>query len=151
MKAEGGKYTVAVDRNGCASEEASVNLDVRIVPVLILQDTFLCQGRDIVVNVANAAYPDAVYAWRELAVQAPEVRLDRTGEYHIVMDLRGCTDEGSFLLTERPVPEWTFPTDTSICNRDSLLLQGPEGADSYLWQDGSGQTWFLVRNAGLYT
>ena len=151
MKAEGGKYTVAVDRNGCASEEASVNLDVRIVPVLILQDTFLCQGREVVVNVANAAYPDAVYAWRELSVQAPEVSLTAAGEYHIVMDLRGCTDEGSFLLTERPVPEWTFPTDTSICNRDSLLLQGPEGADNYLWQDGSGQTWFLVRNAGLYT
>ncbi|MDE7338806.1 MAG: gliding motility-associated C-terminal domain-containing protein, partial [Bacteroidales bacterium] len=146
-----GDYNVTVMRNGCAAKTKTVNLDVRIVPVLILQDTFLCQGRDIVVNVENAAYPGAVYTWYELSRQAPEMLLDKGGEYHIIMDLRGCTDEGSFLLSERPVPEWDFPSDTSICNRDSLLLQGPAGADSYRWQDGSIERWFLVRSAGLYT
>ncbi|MDE5762998.1 MAG: gliding motility-associated C-terminal domain-containing protein, partial [Bacteroidales bacterium] len=146
-----GEYKVEVVRNGCASKVETLNLDVRVVPVLILQDTFLCQGRDIVVNVENADYPEAVYTWYEFSRQAPEMRLDKAGEYRIIMSLRGCTDEGSFLLSERPVPEWDFPADTSICNRDSLLLQGPVGAESYLWQDGSRARSIVVRSAGLYT
>jgi len=43
-----------------------------------------------------------------------------------------------------------FGSDTTICQGDSLILNAHSGYVSYLWQDGSTDSIFIVKNQGLY-
>ncbi len=67
------------------------------------------------------------------------------------MTYEGCEGGKSFVVEERPSPSIGFPSDTVMCQRDSILLTGPEAMETYRWQDGtSGQT-YMVNTEGLYS
>lgn len=45
----------------------------------------------------------------------------------------------------------TLGADTAICKNDSLVLRAGAGFKEYHWQDGSGDSLFIVKQPGLYT
>lgn len=146
-----GRYALEVEYRGCRSGKDTLYLEIRPMPVLHLSDTFLCTGRELVLDLFAPQYPETRYYWKELSYYGSRIGLSSSGQYSVEAELDGCFREDTFLISERPVPDWYFPQDTSFCERDTLLLQGPEGADLYVWQDGSVLDFLIVREEGLYT
>jgi gliding motility-associated-like protein len=61
----------------------------------------------------------------------------------------GCDSIRTLHLVTLPAPLPQLGADTSICDGDFLLLS-PGLFNSYLWQDGSTQSRFVVTQPGLY-
>ncbi|MDE5575626.1 MAG: gliding motility-associated C-terminal domain-containing protein [Bacteroidales bacterium] len=147
---DGGKYMFKVERNGCYGE-ASLYVDVRPLPVPLVNDTFMCSGHVFAIDASNEAYPGASFRWAPMGTTGAVVEINTGGQYSVVMTYEGCEDSKSFVVEERPSPNIGFPSDTVMCQRDSILLAGPEAMETYRWQDGtSGQT-YLVNTEGLYS
>ena len=68
-KNPGGRYAFVVKRNGC-NGDSSVNVDVRVMPQIVLADTFLCSGYPLVLDASDSRYPGALFAWAELGVDS---------------------------------------------------------------------------------
>ncbi len=61
----------------------------------------------------------------------------------------GCDSVQKLYLTVLPPLEPKLPEKSAICSEDSLRLD-PGIFDSYTWQDGSHQRFYMVRTAGIY-
>ncbi|MCM1554641.1 MAG: gliding motility-associated C-terminal domain-containing protein [Bacteroides sp.] len=146
---DNGKYGYEVRRNGC-NGETSLYVDVRALPVPLVQDTFMCSGKTFVMDAYNAQYPDATFSW-STGSTGRLLEINAGGTYSVVMSYAGCDGNKSFTVEERPSPYIGFPEDTVMCQRDSILLTAPGGMDTYRWQDGSSGQTYLVTSEGAYT
>ena len=106
------------------------------VPVAIAGDSVLCGGARTQLSVVTAGA--ATYRWNTGATYGT-----------------GCTvtDRREVRLNSAVAPPaFTLGADTTLCDGDQLLLQGPVGAGlRYQWSDGSDSRQLLVQAAGRYT
>lgn len=147
---DAGRYAFVVKRNGC-NGDSSVNVDVRVMPQIVLADTFLCSGYPLVLDASDSRYPGALFAWAELGVDSARATVTVGGNYRLRLNYRGCQTEKVIAVDERPSPHIGFPSDTAMCQRDSVLLEGPEGMAVYRWQDGHAGASYLVKEEGPYS
>ncbi len=62
----------------------------------------------------------------------------------------GCFAFDTIKITVKSSPPIFLGVDTSICNRDSLLLDPGGGFNSYLWNNGAGTQQVYVSQPGTY-
>ena len=73
----------------------------------------------------------------------------------IVAGTSGCSVEAAVMITENVVPSVEFAENETICEGETAMLNGPDGADTYQWIFGGGvisdQQSIAVTDGGEYT
>ncbi|MDB5236510.1 MAG: hypothetical protein JWR44_3503 [Hymenobacter sp.] len=150
-----GTYTLTVTSNaGCTRVLRRTVRTVATPNLTITGDSVLCPGATTLLT-ASAAGASA-YRWSTGAT-TPTLPVTQPGQYTVVATYgAGCTTQAR--RTVRPVlsgaapAAFTLGADTTICEGDQLLLQGPAGQNlSYQWSDGSTNRFLMVQTAGRYT
>ncbi|MBK8495230.1 MAG: hypothetical protein IPL50_09480 [Chitinophagaceae bacterium] len=142
-----GLYWVRVELDGCVKTDS---INVSYVPgqqVLLGADTSLCSNNILTLssNVTGTAY-----IWSNGAT-TPSIQVNNTGLYWIRVLLNsGCWTTDSINVQFIPVPYFSFGADTALCEFKNLLLTTPVTGASYLWQDNSTASSYLVIGPGLY-
>jgi len=110
-------------------------------------DTTFCYGNSILISpVGN--YVD--YLWQDGSIDTVMVA-DNAGIYWVqVTDSTGCSAIDSLIVETYPAFEFTLGNDTTICAGDYIFLNGPDGYESYQWQDGSDFISYIAYTAGFY-
>ena len=145
-----GRYDFVVKRNGCNGDN-SLYVNVRVMPQITLADTFLCSGVPLVLDASDLRYPGASFHWDVLNINSAVAFITEGGDYSLSIEYNGCQMSKTISVEERPSPSIGFPSDTAMCQRDSVLLEGPEGMENYRWQDGSDNAFYVVKEAGAYS
>jgi gliding motility-associated-like protein len=142
-----GLYSLAVTQNGCTGKD-SVFVDYKPNPVVNLgRDSVLCVGTNYLLN---AQYPNATYTWQDGSV-SPHYNVDRAGTYSVLLNLNGCLASDTVVISSLSKPYFNLGNDTAICLRQEFLLEPKVVVTmNYVWQDGSTQARFLVKQPGVY-
>jgi gliding motility-associated-like protein len=139
-----GIYWVDVTQNGCTARD-SITVNVTPLPVVNLGgNQFVCPG-DVV--VLDATTPGGTYAWSTGAT-TPTINAG-PGNYVVQVTVNGCSAPGTASVLSHPAAQVTLGNDTTLCPGDELLLDVGQAGASYLWQDGSTNSNFLVTGPGV--
>lgn len=135
-------------------------------------DTFLCEGRQLILDAFNPDYPEGLYAWQSglnpfPGVDSPlstAVRIGEEGIYTASLTANGCLGTIAVLVEERPLPVFSLPADTLVCRGAECVFYLPDHYDAYAWYDsvhtsavgnapqqgftGSGPVWVAVTRNG---
>ncbi len=135
-------------------------------------DTFLCEGRQLVLDAFNPDYPDGLDVWQNGLAPFPgadgrlatAVRIDEGGTYTASLTANGCLGTMAIMVEERPLPVFYLPADTLVCRGEECVFYLPDHYDAYAWYDsdhahavgtapqqgftGSGPVWVEVTRNG---
>lgn len=138
-----GEYHVTISNQSC-----SVRRNLTVFPPFdpLGADTTACQGDTVIVmsKVSNASYQ-----W-ENGSEEISVPAYSPGIYRLTVTKDDCTVTDSIRVTYKPLPIFTLGTDTTLCERDTLILAVGAQAEQYTWQNGSAGSTHMVTEAGIY-
>lgn len=143
-----GLYSVTVaDSNGCVQSD-SIRLDNNIPPTITLgNDTATCLGNSVTID-APAGF--AAYTW-STGSTAASITVFTTGDYSVtVADANSCPafDTKKVIFSS---PNVDFGPDMTLCARDTLLLIAGNSKNSYIWSNGSRDTFIIAAQAGTFS
>ena len=75
------------------------------------------------------------------------------GEYTYYVEAISCdslVESEEFVITIFPEVSTGLSEDTTICEGDMIELEATDGYNSYLWSNGSTDSFIFVKNAGTY-
>ncbi|MEX1238245.1 MAG: gliding motility-associated C-terminal domain-containing protein, partial [Cyclobacteriaceae bacterium] len=139
-----GEYTVTISDRFCSVER---NIIIPPPTDLLGADTTACEGDTVIVA---SKVSGASYHW-ENGSQEKSVPAYSSGMYRLTVAKDNCTVTDSIRVTYSPLPIFTLGTDTTLCERDTLILAVGVQADEYTWQDGSARSTHMVTAAGTYS
>lgn len=144
-----GTYSVSVE-NVCGVVTDEVMIDyIDLIDLDLGEDIVLCEGEILSLN-ASQVQDYASYLWQDGSTDSV-YELDKTGTYSVTVttDCEEVIDsiEVAYISLTEPA---NLGMDTLLCPGDSLMLDVtiPEG--TYLWQDGSTDPIFTIREGGTY-
>lgn len=144
-----GTYFVAVTYNdGCILRDT-----VRVLPAAdftpnLISDTTLCADQNLILD-ADLNLVGATYRWQDGST-ATSINASKAGKYKVTIELSGCTASDSTEIRVISPAAINLGRDTSICDRQSLLLDASKtGGTSYLWSDSTSGPTLRVTTAGL--
>jgi len=143
-----GNYWVEVANEcGFGSDTISVGF-TEYFDVWLGNDTSFCYGQSVLLD-AGAGYSS--YFWNNGST-SQSIIVATTGNYWVeVNDSLDCTATDSIYIEAFMDFNISIGEDTmKICEGDYTFLNGPEGYESYLWQDGSTYPTLLADTAGIY-
>lgn len=145
---EPGVYSLTVTQQGCTGRD-TVAISYKINPVVALgNDTTICVGTNYLLD---ASYSNATYLWQDGST-LPKFSVSKAGDYHVEINLDGCIARDTVHIQYLDKPQFTLGKDTTICPGQTILLQPQINVPvNYLWQDGSSQPVFTVKDSGLYS
>jgi len=137
----GGTYSVTViDDQGCEGY-GEINLELRYAPSFDLgPDKGFCTGDTIMLNAPEGDY--TIYWNGEQGNKSYIVSEPGVYTLSLVNVCDSITDE--IYIEEYPVPEIDLGEDQVLLPGNEIQLDAGEGFDEYLWQDDSGQSYFIV-------
>ena len=121
----------------------------------ISPNTMICEGQpvELWVNTFNGI-PPYTYDWEGYSIDNDTITVypDTTTWFLVnVMDLCLDTVSDSVKITVFQTPDVDIGPDSAvICEGDSLVLNAGSGFLSYLWQDGSNDSTYIVTEEGFY-
>jgi|GEM_PF-561697 len=148
----GNIYTVTVSNgNGCSgsdSQEVIVNLNPTpsIIP---LGATTFCEGGSVTLET-DSAYVS--YNWNS-GGNSQAINANTSNTYSVtVTDANGClgTASETVQVIPNPTPLITSEGSTTICEGESLNLDGGPDYVSYLWTGGFDTQYISVSNPGVF-
>lgn len=146
-----GTYSVTgKDANGCVSADTIRVTAVYNNPVVQLpQKQVLCNNQD---NVLDAGPGFITYRWQDGSA-AGNFTVTQPGTYWVkVTDNHHCEAADTITVTGIAQPPSGFiDTDTAICATTTVLLQPDISFSSYVWSNGSEQSFITVDKAGIYS
>ncbi|MCK4664484.1 MAG: choice-of-anchor J domain-containing protein [Bacteroidales bacterium] len=159
---ESGTYSVTVTNNSGSSGTDEINITFYEYPVvdLITNDTTLC-ANEVITIIAGTS--ENTYIWSDTIDGSNVLSSDTSftfdysvgsGKYYVLVTNSGnCTTTDSVQITFNSLPEVEIgPTDTIICDYDSLILIGGTLENTYIWKEISStdtisqDTSFIVNN-----
>ena len=144
---ESGAYTVtATNAQGC-SATATTYVTVNELPTITISgNTAVCQGNTTTLT-ANGA---ATYQWSNGANGANNT-VDVFGNYTVTgTSAAGCSSTATTTVIVYSLPVINISGDTEICQGSSTTLTA-NGAETYLWNNGTTDATLTTSNAGTYT
>ncbi|HRH39146.1 MAG TPA: hypothetical protein PK760_12410, partial [Flavobacteriales bacterium] len=121
-----------------------VELFVTPLPVFDLGSNFtLCPGAAATLDATTAG---ATYAWSSGA-STPTINAG-TGNYSVQVTVNGCSSSDAITIGAFPAAQVDLGADVTLCPGDDLLLDVTQPGASYIWQDGSTASNYLIQNAG---
>jgi gliding motility-associated-like protein len=143
-----GEYWVQVKNEGCARRD-TILVNFKLKPTLRLgSDTTLCMGSSFLLNAAHPSI--ASYRWQDGTTQ-PTMTVRSGGTYWLqATGTNNCTARDTIVVAVQPVPAFSLPPDTAICEGTTLALNASEVGNTYLWNTGSTANNLRVSSPGLY-
>ncbi|MFD1551217.1 hypothetical protein DNU06_13145 [Putridiphycobacter roseus] len=108
-------------------------------------DTLLCQGQSLLLDVTT---PGATYLWQN-ASTGPTFNVTGQGTYWVEVSNGVCTVRDTIIVSTLALAT-DLGNDTTICQGETLLLDGTAPGASYLWQDNTTNPSFSVTTTGTY-
>jgi len=143
-----GQYSVkATDVHSCSNFD-TINVVVHPLPeVYIGQDTVLCEGETITLNIEENF--EQISWWN--GIEGHIVETDETGTLWVdVEDFNGCLGNDSIYIDQLYYPNVDLGKDTSLCDGIEYQLNAGNGDYEYEWWDGSDENWNTVVDSGEY-
>ncbi len=144
-----GSYTVyAKDATNVLADSSITIADSPGPQVFIGNDTTLCTGA---AYLLDAFYSNATYLWQDGSTQSSFL-VTEPGTYYVAVTLDGCTVTDTIVISYLTTPQFTLGRDTTICRGEVIQLQPlVQEPANYLWQDGSTQPAYNVKDTGIYS
>jgi gliding motility-associated-like protein len=135
------------DEQGCAGRDTVV-LQINSIPEGFLgDDLVLCPDGEITITVQQDY---EVYVWHD-GSDGNEFITNLPGKFWVtVKDEIGCTGSDTIMVLPFSPPTLNLEPLEYLCEGDSLILAAGEGHVSYLWQDGSQNSYLSVEEEGMY-
>ena len=112
----------------------------------ITGNTNICEG----VSTTLAALGGTSFQWNNGST-GQAINVSNAGVYSVIVtDANGCSNSTSATVSVNTRPTVTISGSTAICAGNSTTLTA-QGADSYMWNNGSNGQSISVTNAGTYT
>lgn len=108
-------------------------------------DENLCEGEALVLNAITDI---GTITWQDGSTTS-NFNVNTAGMYWYVADNNGCTASDSMEVTYTNYPAIDIGENLTLCEGETQFLATIIPADSYLWQDGSSGTTFLIETAGV--
>ena len=148
LVSESGEYWVRVENScGIASDTIKIEFN-QPLDIDLGNDTSFCYGQSVLLSPGGEYYS---YFWQDGSTDSI-LQAGLTGYYWVIVtDSVGCSATDSIYIEANMEFGFSLGPDTSIiCDGDYIFLHGPQGYESYLWQDGSNYLDFLADTAGFY-
>lgn len=145
---EKGVYNVKVtDANGCINRD-TINITATEKPLFSLgRDTVLCETNSLDYNFT---IPGASYLWNDGSTNNI-YKISSPGIYRLTVEKSGCTNSDSIQVLYKPMPVVALGNDTIVCRESGIILNAFNSNATYLWQDGSKEAHFDVKQSGVYS
>lgn len=145
-----GAYMVQVNAGGCGifRDTVTINFGGHEHPFTMGPDTLLCPGETIVLapQVAGASG----YSWFN-GSKNPTVRVSSPVDAWVFVEVDNeCEVLDTVRVDYNRLRGVNLGGDTTICKGEFLVLTADFGQGQYLWQDGSDQATFYVREGGYF-
>ncbi len=143
---EAGTYHVEV-QNQCGADTDTVTVNYISPPSIDLgPDTLLCDGQTITLT---ASADIASYQWHDGST-GNTFTVPQAGTYHVEATNQCGTASDTVEVLYLSPPSIDLDNDTLLCPGETLLLNAATDSATYLWQDGSTESFFTVTEAGTY-
>ncbi|MEZ4888840.1 MAG: gliding motility-associated C-terminal domain-containing protein [Chitinophagales bacterium] len=149
---QSGAYAVTVtDSNGCTAT-ASTKIFVSPNPIINIPSPInLCQGETIELGFENQTFDS--YLWQDGSTN-PTFNANQSGTYAVtITDSNGCKGvemiEVNDFVAETPILDLGADVLT-LCQDSTVTLQIEENFNSYLWSNGSTESFLNITEAGTY-
>lgn len=143
---EQGAYWVEAVKDGCAVYDTLRITEIKPLPAFTLgNDTTICENAALSYTFTLL---QASYNWSNGSTAGTNL-LYGAGSYWLKVTQRGCSAYDTINVATRPAPVVFLGNDTVLCEGESKLLS-PGNAGSYVWQNGSTSSDYLVTDAGNY-
>ena len=109
-------------------------------------DTLICGEGAFTLDVT---LPDASYLWQN-GSNLPTFLVDQSGFFWAEVTVNQCASSDSILVSYIALPDIDLGPDTAICENEVLSLDAELTSATYLWQDGSTSSNYIVEQEGLY-
>jgi len=143
-----GTYTVEVtSAEGCKKSD-EITIVYNALPVVDLgPDRDICANTN---TVLDATQPGVTYKWSTGAT-TPTITVADAGEYWVtITNSKGCSATDVVRINHLPLPVVNLGPDETLCTGDVRLLNATYPNATYLWQDGSTSSTFMVTEPGKY-
>ena len=143
-----GIYSVSVTNLGCTVSLNNINVELYPQSSVNLgNDSILCALATLLLN-AEQPHP-ATYLWQDLSTNTTYL-VDSEGDYWVIVTDECLQVSDTIYLGYLYPFEVDLGNDTTLCEGQHLLLSAETPYCTYLWQDGSTESTYLVRYAGVY-
>ena len=143
-----GTYWLQVTQGGCAAGDTLTVYYKNSPSVNLGPDTTLCESSSYVLYAYNA---NASYMWQD-GSSLPQLTVVTQGVYQVTVNLDGCTAADTVNINYLPKPFFTLGNDTVLCQGTTIALQPHINvASQYFWQDGTTQSYYVIKETGVYT
>lgn len=153
---EEGVFSVNVS-NECGTVQDSVSITHLLPPdpVDLGQDMTICQGDSVILDASQPdVFPPVFYRWQD-GSEEPIYLVERTANISVVVSNECGESTDNAAYTVIPNVDAEIIGDSVICNgtNEEITLTARSTADEveYFWQNGSGESTFLVSDSGLYS
>jgi gliding motility-associated-like protein len=148
-----GTYSVAVDAQGCGifRDTVTITFGGNPHPFSLGPDTLLCPGESITVTATVPGVTPSAYLW-STGSRNPSVTVRSPYDLWVFVTVNGgeCEVLDTIRVDYNRLRGVDLGNDTAICKGDFLVLSADFGNGTYLWQDGSDQATYYVREPGYY-
>jgi gliding motility-associated-like protein len=113
----------------------------------LINDLTICEDGDPVL-ISNSQ-SQVNYEW-STGLSGSDLLIQQAGLYWVDATLGKCTKRDTFMVSELPKPIIDLGDDPILCSGDSIKLNAYVDGASYLWQDSSINSSFMVKEEGYY-
>lgn len=143
----GWHWVEVTSTSGCRKRD-SIDIKYTTLQVSLGNDTTLCNGSYLLLNVASGA--GGSYVWQDGSLQ-PSYTITQAGKYWVDVNKNHCTVSDTINVAYAFVPAFSLGNDTTICSGTALPLNAMvAGSHQYTWQDGSPGNTYTVSQPGQY-
>jgi len=141
-----GLYHVSITEDNCTYTDSIIITYPSYPPVNLGPDVSMCDGDLLILSTGST---DLIYLWQDNSSE-PTLNVTQTGIYWVGVSENGCASRDTINVVFNSVPFVNLGNDTSLCEGESILLDATTPNVTYLWQNNSVNSTFLVNNEGVY-
>lgn len=115
-------------------------------PADYINDTLICQNTPALLDASTQG---ATYEWSN-GSDAAFIQPTAPGMYWVAVNIGGCIDRDTAVISTITVPDMNLGNDTAICEGATITWNVPSVFGSAVWQDGSSATSYSTHLSGTY-
>jgi len=153
LSLDGDRATEVLDICNNPAFNTSFNFEVTInseLPLELGEDRSICPGTNVTLD-ASVAVANAQYLWSNGATSS-SITVAEAGDYSVTVTA-GCasgTDNVVVSVKEGNNLNVELGERITLCPNENITLNATNAGATYLWQDGSINSTFLVNRSGIY-
>ncbi|MCB9236093.1 MAG: T9SS type A sorting domain-containing protein [Bacteroidia bacterium] len=143
-----GTYSVTVtDSNTCFASD-TINVLVNPLPIVDLgPDTSICNQASLTLDAGNSG---ASFLWSTTET-TQTISVSSAGSYSVIVtDGNTCSQTDTIVVGIDSLPVVFLGNDTSICNKDTLVLDAGSPGATHIWTPAASTQTYAVTVAGTY-